>query len=501
MLALVGILAFAVPVVADTPQPTSLEIQEVTVYQNYRLDYDQLYIIKYYIGYDDLPTDAANKLFVFRLFDEDDEPVAIVRPYPYNDKGYGMGVAAFYLPPGEALGWETTLWDAFEWGSDGDPIDDSGGGVTWTIIAADDSLVEIDTAQRHGGTRSALLYRGLVGGPVSMAMDHEEAARIQFWARKSNTAQIAIVHGDGSKRIRLYPGYATEIIRAIEDGGNNDTGAIIPVDTWYKIEIANIDWTAGTYDVYLNDALVLSAEMYTDGVAADQIVIHNNGGTESSIWIDDLEFGQNTAVYLTGDPLVDWEGGIPSTSTDVMTWRTGTTAQIKEQVAAKILSLAAELEQEWGVSLTETSQGTTALNSAGQAYFQAVIPYLMDTVPYVLGRYVFSPDYPIDPKPPANNYADELANAVSGTIFDLSGPARSFGITTGQLTAALYYIFVVVIIALLIMKAGLRKGAMLIAWPFVIAGAFFGVGLFITILAGFVSLLATVWVFYKGVAT
>lgn len=316
MLALMGTLLFVVPVMAATPQPDSLEIQEVTVYENYHSDYDQLYIVKYYIGYADLPSDSANKLFLFRLFDKDGDPVAIVRPYPYHDKGYSLGVVAFWLDPDDALDWES-----------------------------------------------------------------------------------------------------------------------------------------------------------------------------------------NVAVHLTGDPLVDWEGGIPSTSTDIITWRTGSASEVREWVAAKILSLAAELEQDWGVSLTETSQGTTVLNSEGQAYFQVVIPYLTDTVPYVIGRYVFGPDYPIDPKPAPDSYADELRDGVAGTIFDLSGPARSLGITQGQLTAAIYYPFVIGFIVLLIMRAKLRRGAMLIAWPFVVAAPFFGVPLHITILAAFFCLLATVWLFYKGVAT
>ena len=314
--ALVGLLALVTPVAASTPNPDELEIQGVWVYENYHVDYDQLYIIKYYIGYDTLPQDSASKLFLFRLFDDTDSPVAIVRPYSYHDKGYGLGVAAFYLDPDDALVWESSI-----------------------------------------------------------------------------------------------------------------------------------------------------------------------------------------TVYLTGDPLVDWAGGIPSTSTTIVAWNTGTTAEVKDLVAAKILSLAAELEQDWGITLTTTSAGTTVLNSEGQAYFQAVIPYLTETVPYVIGQYVFGPDYPIDPKPAPDGYAESLQDAVAGTIFDLSGPARSLGISQGQLTAILYYPFVIALIVMLIMRAGLRKGAMVIAWPFVVAGAFFGVPLFITILASFLCLLVTVWLFYKGVAT
>lgn len=316
VLALAGTLALASPVAAQQELPDPLEIQEVTVYENYHVGYDQLYIIQYYIGYETLPRDSATKLFLFRLFDEHGSPVALRRPYAYHNKGYGMGVVAFYLDPTDALDWES-----------------------------------------------------------------------------------------------------------------------------------------------------------------------------------------NVSVHLTGDPLVTWDGTIPSTQTDIVTWRSGTATEVAGWVAAHILTLAAELEQDWGIALTETKGGTTALNSAGQAYFQAVIPHMATSVPGVIGRYVFGPDYPIDPKPAPDTYATSLQEALAGTIFDLSGPARSMGMTQGQLTAMLYYPLVIFLIIMLVMRAGLRKGAMLIAWPFVVAGAFFGVPLFITILASFMCLLATVWLFYKGVAT
>jgi hypothetical protein len=51
----------------------------------------------------------------------------------------------------------------------------------------------------------------------------------------------------------------------------------------------------------------------------------------------------------------------------------------------------------------------------------------------------------------------------------------------------------------LISKKGLKKGMMLLLWPVVIGGSFFGVPLVVTILGAFFCLLSTGWLFYKAV--
>jgi len=312
LVAILGIFTLVAPVLASIPQPTDLEIQEVAAYENAQEDGDQLYLITYYIDFEELPSDDADELFLFRLLDAADDEIALVRPYPYNDRGYGLGVVAFYLEPDEVPAWES-----------------------------------------------------------------------------------------------------------------------------------------------------------------------------------------HVSIQLIGDPLADWAGGLPGTITDVITWETGATAGIQNLIAAKILSLAVDLGQAWDVVMTETIQGTTALSSAGSAYFLRVVPYLMDTVPSVVGQYILTPDYP-DDKPESETWADQLQNSIDGTIFDLSGPARSLGTSRGALIATFYYGLAVVFLILLINRHKFNKGIMLLAWLFVIGGIFIGVPLVITIVGGFLCLISTVWVIYKG---
>lgn len=315
LVAILGILAFVMPVLASIPQPTTLEIQEITAYENAQIDGGQLYLVPYQIEFATLPDDGADQLFLFRLLDEDGEELAWATPFPFHDKGYGMGVVAFYLEPDDAPDWASNL-----------------------------------------------------------------------------------------------------------------------------------------------------------------------------------------TVQLIGSPFADWGGNVPSTTLTTITWNTNTTAVIQDLLTSKILELAARLGDDWGVEMVTTVQGITTLSSIGASYFSGVVPYFAQVAPKSMGQYIFTPDYPIDEKPADDTYAAELEAAIHGTIFDLSGVARSWGISRGALTAGIYYAFVIAFFVMLIVKKGLKKGMMLLLWPFVIAGAFFGVPLVVTILGGFLCLISTVWVFYKGVS-
>ena len=310
IVAILGILALASPVLASVPQPTVLEIQGIAAYQNAREAGDQLYLIMYEItgNY----TQNADQLFIFRLRDND-EVLAIATPFPYHDRGYGLGVVAFYFSPDNAPTW------------------------------------------------------------------------------------------------------------------------------------------AG-----------------------------------------------NVSVQVIGNPLTDWDGALPGTTLGDITWNTGTTADIQNRIAAKIVYLATILGQDWGVELVGSIQGVVSLTSAGASYFQMVVPYVADIIPSVFGQYIFTPDYPIDEKPAPDSYANDILNAVSGTAFDLRAAAREWGISRGALATTLWYTFVIGFFIFLIQKRKLSRGAVLLLWPFVIAGAFFGVPLVVTIMAALFSLFSTVWVFYKG---
>lgn len=241
------------------------------------------------------------------------------------------------------------------------------------------------------------------------------------------------------------------------------------------------------------DALVTKTAypFHDDGYGLGVVAFYLDAG-DAPTWESEV------SVKVVGNPMVEWEGGIPNNSSDVIAWNTGTMEEIEEMVSAKVLELAAELEEAWGVDMVTTSGGVTTLTDDGATYFVNVVPYLGIEAPAVFGQYIFGPDYPIDAKPPSDNYADWLATSIDDTIFDLGPVERAHHISAGSLGTGIYYGFVIFLFVLLISKGKLNKGTMLLFWPFVVAGAFFGVPLQVTIIAGFLCLISTVWIFYKG---
>lgn len=206
----------------------------------------------------------------------------------------------------------------------------------------------------------------------------------------------------------------------------------------------------------------------------------------------------NISVQVIGNPLVEWDGDLPSTVFDDITWNTGTAQEVAGLLSSKILYLATLLGQSWGVEMVTTVQGVTTLTSTGASYFMVVIPYAGEILPYIFGQYIFSPDFPIDGKPAPDDYANWLEESVEGTVFDLGPLERAHHWSANTLRTGVYYTFVIALFVLLIAKNKLNKGTMLLFWPFVVAGAFFGVPLQVTVIAGFFCLISTVWVFYKG---
>ena len=203
------------------------------------------------------------------------------------------------------------------------------------------------------------------------------------------------------------------------------------------------------------------------------------------------------SVQIIGNPLIEWVGDPPVTSTNSMTWNTGTTEEIQKLVSAKIIYLATQLEHAWSIEMTAVAGSMAILSDTGASYFLRVVPHLTEVAPYVLGQYTFTPEYP-EGKPSEDTYANTLIEALDGTIFDLSGPARSLETSPGVLAAGIYYPLVVAFFILLLSKKKLNKGTMFLVWPFIIAGSFIGVPLIVTIVLAFISFVSTTWVIYKG---
>ena len=176
-------------------------------------------------------------------------------------------------------------YKGFESGSDGDSI--ATADEDFTVISG---TCEIDTAQKYAGTRSLKLVGG-AKPDANIALTAGSGYAIRCWARKTNKADYfyPFMHGNGTKRIQFLCS-ATEDIRYYNSGGvNTDTGYNCAYDAWMLFEVLNIDWTAGTYDLYHNGVCILSAgQMNTTAADANIIRAYNGGSAGNDAWIDDL---------------------------------------------------------------------------------------------------------------------------------------------------------------------------------------------------------------------
>jgi hypothetical protein len=91
---------------ADTAQPTSLTLHDISVYNSLITDNDTLFIVPYSIPYGTTPVDTIDKTFIFKLMDGPNL-IGSVKAYPFYDYGYGQGLISFYFPPDSGIVWNT----------------------------------------------------------------------------------------------------------------------------------------------------------------------------------------------------------------------------------------------------------------------------------------------------------------------------------------------------------------------------------------------------------
>lgn len=201
-------------------------------------------------------------------------------------------------------------------------------------------------------------------------------------------------------------------------------------------------------------------------------------------------------MELLGNPFQEWEGGVPidsvSAPRDFDAWEDNEMNVTRVIVSGRILDLASELETSWGKDMvTEADSGEQVLASYGAAYFFNVVPYLSDITPNVfaegeeLTSGVIEPEIP--DRDPGTGYSDYLVDQITGTMFDFSALADELATTRSALTALLYYGFVLFVSIKASAELKSSKPMMLLSIPWVILGAFVGVPLIVTILAGFAA--------------
>src|SRR5574343_1124911 len=217
-----------------------------------------------------------------------------------------------------------TVTEDFEWGADGDNINTSGGDITWSQSTPGTCLAQIDTAQAHGGTRSLGIYRDGTNWPsayfsLTAVSNHYE---ITFEARHTTGTAWICYHDNCVQRIRIGCSPAATNYYYYYNAAGVYTSLGVPHanDTWATITLANIDFTAGTFDFYADGAKLATCTMETSAFSANACSYGPNTGTGVTgwCWIDDI-----VLTYLPGFPYefpiefdivdgiycyIDWDG-------------------------------------------------------------------------------------------------------------------------------------------------------------------------------------------------
>lgn len=109
---LLFLLSVALPFVsfnharADTAQPSSVSIHDISIYNSLINTGDFLAVVPYTISYTSVPSDAVNKTFLFELIDTDGATLlGSITAYPFANSGYGEGIVSFYFSANNTLTW------------------------------------------------------------------------------------------------------------------------------------------------------------------------------------------------------------------------------------------------------------------------------------------------------------------------------------------------------------------------------------------------------------
>jgi len=210
----------------------------------------------------------------------------------------GTGDTTFYMYFGKAdatavsNGANTFIaFDNFEWGSNNDSVADSGGSVTWT---AENGAI-ISTEQEYTGiaadTRSVKFPYHASGAGIRSTQTASDNIAISWREYKENAADATtqFVLGNGSKRIYMA-WRADEKVQFYNGSTYVDTGATASADTWHLFELKNLNFTAGTYDIYLDNSIIKSGASMGNTTSNTNQVVFKGDTTASGrdLWLDNF---------------------------------------------------------------------------------------------------------------------------------------------------------------------------------------------------------------------
>ncbi|MBN4061575.1 choice-of-anchor D domain-containing protein [Bacteroidales bacterium AH-315-I05] len=196
---------------------------------------------------------------------------------------------------GQVAGGTNIFFDGFESGNIATWVNE-GGGYT----------KQVTTANPANGSYAAEMLGGVsvhLDG-ISHTFTSSTPDRVSFQIKSNSNTQYGtfVVIGNNPTSITVN----TLIYMFMDINGQFylntfNVGAYSP-NVWYNIELLNINWTAKTYDVYVNGALLVGGTSFRDvGLTTINEVHLYKWSTTANSYFDDITIGDPPASWLTTD--------------------------------------------------------------------------------------------------------------------------------------------------------------------------------------------------------
>jgi hypothetical protein len=193
----------------------------------------------------------------------------------------------YHLPP---IVCENIFYTNFENGN----VDD------FCVSAGTQGVLTASTEQARSGSWSGKLTGGgthYTGAEI--CLNAEQPTEISFWiyptsmisANSYFTIQDGTT-GDVNSQLAMFY-YNTSSGGALHTLGSSTVSVIASLNTWHHVEYKNIDWTAGTFDVYYNGILEGSAIGFRGGTSVnkiDRVFLYHYSGSITGYY-DDIRIG------------------------------------------------------------------------------------------------------------------------------------------------------------------------------------------------------------------
>ena len=202
-------------------------------------------------------------------------------------------------------------------------------------------------------------------------------------------------------------------------------------------------------------------------------------------------------IELTGNPTLDWGGDPPSTSTSTADFWSSSTgiADTQDELTARILYLADQLELAWGINMVDSTGTGSYLSDYGEAYFANAISNIQAMAPKAFAGSTTSPEW--EYKEPATTYAEDRASSLDGTPLDLTALSDWWGVGRMWTSSLLFILGGILLLYAMLSPTGNYKPLVLLSTPLIVAGGYLGlVPLILTVLLGFAAFALTVFTLF-----